>query len=119
MPRVAPPTPEARHSTMNKYDFVLTLITIIMTGTTAMVAVASYFTYRTKRLKYDTRPVDLQLEQRLSRIETAVESIATEVERISEGQRFTSKLLVERQGAPAPLAPGDQASQWEGRTHAG
>jgi hypothetical protein len=34
--------------------------------------------------------------QRLSRMETAIESVAVEVERISEGQRFTTRLLSER-----------------------
>ena len=33
---------------------------------------------------------------RMTRLEHAVESIALEVERISEGQRFTTKLLAER-----------------------
>jgi hypothetical protein len=33
---------------------------------------------------------------RLERIEQAVDAIAIEVERISEGQRFTTKLLTER-----------------------
>lgn len=33
---------------------------------------------------------------RLERMETAIDSIAVEVERISEGQRFTTKLLAER-----------------------
>ena len=37
---------------------------------------------------------------RLDRIENAVESIAVEVERISEGQRFTAKLLADR---PDPM----------------
>ncbi|HEX6535117.1 MAG TPA: hypothetical protein VF041_10990 [Gemmatimonadaceae bacterium] len=36
------------------------------------------------------------VSQRLERIEHAVDSIAVEVERISEGQRFTTKLLSER-----------------------
>jgi hypothetical protein len=48
---------------------------------------------------------------RLSRIESAVESVALEVERISEGQRFTTKLLSERSSlSPAPqfvAAPGE------------
>ena len=35
-------------------------------------------------------------EDRLARIEQAVEAIAIEVERISEGQRFTTKLLADR-----------------------
>jgi hypothetical protein len=34
-------------------------------------------------------------EARLARIEQAVDAIALEVERISEGQRFTTKLLSE------------------------
>jgi hypothetical protein len=33
---------------------------------------------------------------RLERMEQAIDSIALEIERISEGQRFTTKLLAER-----------------------
>ncbi|HKS06981.1 MAG TPA: hypothetical protein VJR92_11750 [Gemmatimonadaceae bacterium] len=46
------------------------------------------------------------VEARLERMEHAIESIAVEIERISEGQRFTTKLLAEqrapqvRSGAP-------------------
>ena len=43
-------------------------------------------------------------EARLARIEQAVEAIALEVERISEGQRFTTKLLSEQaRHAPRPM----------------
>jgi hypothetical protein len=35
-------------------------------------------------------------------MEQALDSIAVEVERISEGQRFTTKLLSERTASPAP-----------------
>ena len=38
---------------------------------------------------------------RLERMEQAIDSIAIEVERISEGQRFTTKLLAERNTAEA------------------
>jgi hypothetical protein len=38
-----------------------------------------------------------ELMGRLERMEMAIDSIAVEVERISEGQRFTTKLLSERQ----------------------
>ncbi len=43
---------------------------------------------------------------RLERIEHAIDSIAIEVERISEGQRFTTKLLAERSasGSVVPLS---------------
>ena len=38
---------------------------------------------------------------RLERMEMAIDSIAVEVERISEGQRFTTKLLSDRQQSQA------------------
>ena len=41
-------------------------------------------------------PLDLENSPRLQRIEQAVESIAIEVERIGEAQRFTTRLLAER-----------------------
>ena len=43
------------------------------------------------------------VEDRLDRIERSVEAIALEVERVSEGQRFVTKLLAEK--APPPLPP--------------
>jgi hypothetical protein len=48
--------------------------------------------------------VTSELASRMARIEQAVDSIAVEVERISEGQRFVTKLLAEapRQIATAP-----------------
>jgi hypothetical protein len=39
-----------------------------------------------------------EIAARLERIEQAVDAVAIEVERISEGQRFTTKLLSERAG---------------------
>jgi hypothetical protein len=41
--------------------------------------------------------VDLEDSPRLQRMEQAIESIAVEVERIGEAQRFTTKLLADRQ----------------------
>ena len=46
-----------------------------------------------------------ELDARLTRIEQAVDAISIEVERVSEGQRFTTKLLSERAAEPAAL-PG-------------
>jgi hypothetical protein len=44
------------------------------------------------------------VEDRLARIEHAVDAIAIEMERVSEGQRFTTKLLSDRHGQP-PHSP--------------
>jgi hypothetical protein len=46
-------------------------------------------------------PLPPEVNARLERMEQALDSIAIEVERISEGQRFTTKLLAERNTAPA------------------
>lgn len=45
--------------------------------------------------------IPLDVTARLERMEQAIDSIAVEVERISEGQRFTTKLLAERTSAAA------------------
>jgi hypothetical protein len=44
---------------------------------------------------------------RLERMEQAIDSIAIEIERISEGQRFTTKLLADRvpPASASPAAP--------------
>ena len=39
---------------------------------------------------------------RLERMEQSIDAIAVEVERISEGQRFTTKLLAETTNTPLP-----------------
>lgn len=49
--------------------------------------------------------VDLEASPRLERLEQAIESIAVEVERIGEGQRFATKLLSERPEAAVHRAP--------------
>lgn len=48
-------------------------------------------------------------DERFARLERAVDAIALEVERISEGQRFTTKLLSE-QARRAPKPEGLQLS---------
>jgi multidrug efflux pump subunit AcrA (membrane-fusion protein) len=47
---------------------------------------------------------DSDTRARLERIEQAVDAIAVEVERISEGQRFTTKVMSEMRSLPLPDA---------------
>lgn len=51
---------------------------------------------------------------RLERMEQSIDSIAVEVERISEGQRFTTRLLSEVRGA-APALPERSSSSGPAR----
>jgi hypothetical protein len=54
--------------------------------------------FRRKRRKQSPSPALNESAQRLERLEHGVEAIAIEVERISEGQRFVTKLFSDAQG---------------------
>lgn len=64
-----------------------------------------------KRLERGVDPKVLpnDLTERLTRMEQAIESVALEVERISEGQRFTTKLLSERSSDALSAKPSGGA----------
>ena len=64
--------------------------------------IARAYARRVEEGQTNTR-VPLEVTARLERMEQAIDSIAVEVERISEGQRFTTKLLAER--SAAEIAP--------------
>jgi hypothetical protein len=55
-----------------------------------------------RKMEADSRNprVPTEVASRLERMEQAIEAVAIEVERISEGQRFTTKLLSEGKSAP-------------------
>ena len=46
-----------------------------------------------------------EVSARLERMEQSIDAIAVEIERISEGQRFTTKLLAEVRDTPALGVP--------------
>ena len=52
-----------------------------------------------------------ELESRLERIEQAVDTIALEMERVGEGQRFVTKLLAERPTERPTQIPEAQSVQ--------
>ena len=68
-----------------------------------------------RRMDADSRNPRLPTEvtERLERMEHAIDSIAIEVERITEGQRFTTKLLSEGRAAPdrPQVSPGGSSAQ--------
>ena len=57
-----------------------------------------------------------EVTQRLERMEQALDSVALEVERISEGQRFTTKLLSEGRGGDARQIQSSSASPPDRKT---
>lgn len=75
-------------------------ITGVMIVFTIFVLAPIAFTVARLLWKRANNPVpkkDVQAEERMRRLEAGVDAIAIEVERISEGQRFVTKLLSERE----------------------
>jgi len=66
---------------------------------------------RTPQLSDDASP-------RLARLEQGMDAIAIEVERISEGQRFVTRLLSESRGAPAPAERSAEQTTLKARDQA-
>ena len=85
---------------------VFTMITVIAIGVPLVRALAR---------RMDRQPIapaiPPELAAQIERMEHAIDSIAIEVERISEGQRFTTKLLADRAngGAAVPAQTGKSA----------
>jgi hypothetical protein len=51
-------------------------------------------------------PSDPMMNARMERLEQAMDAIAIEIERISEGQRFVTKVLTERPAQTTPATSG-------------
>jgi hypothetical protein len=52
--------------------------------------------YQENKLKYENPMPTGMSDARIERMEQAIDAIAIEIERISENQRFTTKLLTDR-----------------------
>ena len=59
--------------------------------------------------RHEPPPVSQESVQRMERLEQAVDAIAIEVERVSEGQRFMTRLLTE--GAAQVLPVGQKGAE--------
>jgi hypothetical protein len=91
---------------MNIPGELIPIVLFIMMGVTAIgYPIARAFARKVDRESLQPK-VPPEIMGRLERMELAIDSIAVEVERISEGQRFTTKLLSERQ--PQQLPPRQQ-----------
>ena len=86
---------------LNTMEMLLPALVITILGLPLVRVMAR----RLDRRDAPTSPSLVKIEERLGRLEAGVDAIAVEVERISEGQRFTTKLLAERSGMAASAPP--------------
>ena len=86
---------------------LIPIVLFIMIGVTIIGApLARAIARRIERGISGGNQVTGDVAARLERMEQAIDAIAVEVERIAEGQRFTSKLLAGRaDAAPLDAAP--------------
>ena len=80
-------------------------IVAIVFGTTA-ATILSLAKMRVRAREQQNRVGEPGVDERLYRIEQAVDAMAIEIERMSESQRFTTKILAERLPSPAEALPG-------------
>ena len=85
---------------------LVALTGVVVWGIVAVIAPWVYTRRRAQGNRSTT--TDAPADARMARIENAIESVAVEVERISEGQRFTSRMLSE--GAAVPVSVADRAA---------
>ena len=87
---VPPSDPGVPDSVIRLTTIVLSLLALIIIG----FPIARAFARRVDRKT--TATPDPDLGRRLDRIEQAIEAVAEEVERVSEAQRYSARLLTER-----------------------
>ncbi len=74
-------------------------LTVVACGAMALVALR-------RRTPAPSRAFEANVMDRLNRIEQSVDAIAVEVERVSESQRFVTKIMADR---GTPKLPGRSA----------
>ncbi|MCC6316138.1 MAG: hypothetical protein IT361_00510 [Gemmatimonadaceae bacterium] len=101
--RVPPPAerPAIPPDVRNMVQWLTGTVAITIVSIVLIRSVVRWFEKRQERA-----PLPSDLGTRLGRMEQAIEAVAIEVERISESQRYTTKVLNEGRTLPAP-APAE------------
>ena len=91
---------QSRDGPIDPGPYIVGGISIISVAVVLLVALTQRYRIKMRGAAPSALPADLT--QRLSRMEAGIESVAVEVERISEGQRFTTRLLSDRERVEVP-----------------
>lgn len=90
---------------MDRYEFLIAVLSIVAGGSIVsmlIVTVGRIFTRGQRTVPAADSATLARLDDRLTRMEQAIDAVAVEVERISEGQRFTTRLLSDRAAERSP-----------------
>jgi len=86
---------------MDRYTAIVSICGMI-TGCITIGVIAQAFVSRGRNKSGPALPDDRlrAIELKLGEMQQSIDAVAVEIERVSEGQRFTSRLLSERAAAP-------------------
>jgi type VI protein secretion system component VasF len=100
------PVPMPPFADQGPPESVLVLIIVLASLAAATIIFAPLFRALGRRVERrgDPEASAERIAPRLDRIEQAIEAMAVEVERISEGQRYVTKQMHEMRALPAPNA---------------
>ncbi len=101
-----PPVPQPPRGGPPESVMIVAIVFSSLVLMTLLIALARAFGRR--RPAAGAQAVAPEVLARLTRIEQAVEAVAIEVERISESERYSARLLTERLPERAPGAPNGQ-----------
>ena len=82
---------------MREEEAFVAMTFFIAAAISIKVVASAWLKHHENKMKYMSAPKDVEIAARMERMEQALDSIAIEVERISENQRFTTRLLTERE----------------------
>ena len=92
---------------------VLAIIGLFIVSPICLFGYLSFRAWLERRAKIGPTAMTPALEARFDALEATVEALAVEVERLAEGQRFVSKVLVERPLHTALPGTADAAAPLE------
>ncbi|MDB4874366.1 MAG: hypothetical protein JWM41_812 [Gemmatimonadetes bacterium] len=104
------PAPAGRRGGIDQ-DNVTAVIIVFMLAVLMPISIGITRRLWRRTPKDNGAPLSDLVSPRLERLEQAVDAIAIEIERISEGQRFVTKVLVERPGSIRQPAPADASAE--------
>ena len=94
---------------MDRYTAIVALSGQIC-GTLLLVSILVLWFRRKRPVAAPSIDQLQRIEARIAELQHAIDSVAVEVERISEGQRFTTRLLSERTPAELSVVDGSRAT---------
>jgi hypothetical protein len=97
---------EIRPMMLSDNEAVVAVTTVLTIATTVTTLGMAWLRRRPVNNAVSRGANDARLEEKIDQLQQSIEAIAVEVERVSEAQRFTAKILSERSNPQQLRGPG-------------